>query len=67
MGKWRNNPLKKEKGQISRKRLNEIEANDLSDIEFKVVIIRMLKELSENYKELSGNNINMKNDIETMT
>ena len=60
-------PPQKEKGQISRKRLNEIEANDLSDIEFKVVIIRMLKELSENYKELSGNNINMKNDIETMT
>ena len=37
--------------------LNEIEASKLSDIEFKIRMlnfIRMLKELSENYKELYG-------------
>ena len=40
--------------------LSEIEASNLSDIEFKIMVIRMLKELSENYKELSGTYINMK-------
>ena len=37
--------------------LNEIEASKLSDIEFKIRMlnfIRMLKELSENYRELQG-------------
>ena len=46
--------------------LSEIEARNLSDIEFKVMVIMMLKELSENYKELSGKYISMKKDIETM-
>ena len=32
--------------------LNETEASKLSDIEFKIKIIRMLNELTENYKEL---------------
>ena len=43
----------------------------ISDIEFKTLVIRMLKELSENYKELYGtykkfigNYINMKKHIE---
>ena len=31
-----------------KKELNEIEARDLSDIEFKKMIIRVLKELSRN-------------------
>ena len=30
------------------KELNEMEVSKLSDIEFKVMVIRMLKELSEN-------------------
>ena len=34
--------------------LNEIQANKLSVIEFKIMVIRMLNELSENYKELQG-------------
>ena len=46
----RRNPQKKE--------LNEIEASNLSDIEFKVMVIRILKVLSENY-------ISMKKDTET--
>ena len=45
------NPQKKE--------LNEIEASNLSDIEFKIMVKRMFMELSENY-------ISMKKDIETM-
>ena len=46
--------------------LSEIKASNLSDIEFKVMVIRMLKELSENYKKLSGTYISMKKDIETL-
>ena len=36
------------------KELNEMEASKLSDIELKTMVIRMLKELSENCKELYG-------------
>ena len=56
----------------SEKELNEIEVSNLSDIELNIMIIRILKELSENYKELygsykglSGNYHTMKKDIET--
>ena len=35
-------------------------------MEFEVVVISMLKDLRENYKELSGNYISMKKDIETI-
>ena len=34
--------------------LNEIEARKLFDVEFKIMVVRILKELSENYKELHG-------------
>ena len=47
--------------------LNEIEASQLSDIEFKAMVIRKLNELTENYQKLQGssnelpeNYINMK-------
>ena len=33
------------------KELNEMEENKLSDIEFKIMVIKMLKELTDNYKE----------------
>ena len=53
--------------------LNEIEASQLSDIEFKTMVIRKLNELTENYqklqrnyKEPTRNYINMKKDIETI-
>ena len=35
--------------------LNETEASQLSDIEFKTMVIRKLNELSENYQNLQGN------------
>ena len=66
MGKQRNNPQSKGKGKSPEKELNEIEASHSSDIEFKVMIIGMLMELSENCKELRGNYISMRKDIETM-
>ena len=47
--------------------LNEIEASQLSDIEFKELVIRKLHDLTknyqklqENYNELTANYINMK-------
>ena len=53
--------------------LNEKQANQLSDIEFKAMIIRKLNELTENYQKLQGNYneltakyINMKKEIETI-
>ena len=53
--------------------LNEKEASQLSDTEFKVLVIRKLNELTEhyqklqgNYNELTANYINMKKEIETI-
>ena len=45
MGIQRNNLQMKEKDKSSDKELNEIEANTLSGIEFKVMVVRMVKEL----------------------
>ena len=35
--------------------LNEIEASQQSDTEFKAMVIRKLTELTENYQKLQGN------------
>ena len=48
------------------KELNKMEASKQSDIEFKRMVIRMLKELAENYKELRENYNSMKKKIETI-
>ena len=37
------------------KELNEMDASKLSHIEFKRMVISMLKDLTDNYNELSGN------------
>ena len=34
------------------KGLNEVEVTKLSDIEYKMMVIKMLKECTDNYKEL---------------
>ena len=39
----------KEQIKTPEKKLNKLEINNISDAEFKTVIIRMLKELSENF------------------
>ena len=52
-------PQMKEREKSPGKKLNEMEASNLSDMEFKVMVIRMLKGLSENYNS-------MKKNIETM-
>ena len=64
----------KGKEEASERMLNEIEATQLSDTEFKTMVIRKLTELTENYQKLQGNYneltancINMKKEIETIT
>ena len=63
----------KGKEEVSEIMLNEKEASQLSDTEFKELVIRKLKELTENYQKLQGNYneltanyINMKKEIETI-
>ena len=41
-----------------------MEANKLSEIEFKIMVIMMLKELTETYRELSENYNSMKKKTE---
>ena len=55
MGRQRNKPQMKGKEESSGRILNEIEASQLSDIEFKTMVIRKLSELTENYQKLQGN------------
>ena len=73
MERQRNNPQMKGKEEASETMLNEIEASQLSDIEFKTTVIRQLNELTENcqklqanYNKLTVNYINMKKEIETI-
>ena len=60
----------KGKEEVSEKMPNDKEASQLSDTEFKELIIRKLHELTENYQKLQGNYnelttnyINMKMEI----
>ena len=54
MGRQRNNLQMKGKGEISETMLNETEASQLSDNEFKELVIRKLNELTQNYKKTTG-------------
>ena len=63
----------KGKEESSERMPNEIEASQLSDTEFKIMVIRKVNELRENdqklqgnYKELTANYISIKKDIETI-
>ena len=56
MGRQRNNPQLKGKGEGSETMLNEKQASKLSsDTEFKAMVIRKLTELTENNQKLQGN------------
>ena len=59
IGRQRNHLQAKEKEASPEKEVSEIEASKLADIKFKVMVIRMLKELNENYTS-------MKKDIEAI-
>ena len=66
MGNKKNNMQSKGMEDSPLKELNEMEVSKLSDIELKIMVIRMLKELTDNYKELSENYKSMKKEIETI-
>ena len=55
MGRQRNNPQIKGKKKAPERILNEIQASQLSGIEFKAMVIEKLNELTENYQKLQGN------------
>ena len=55
MGTQRNNPQMKGKEEASETMLTEKEASQLSDTDFKAMVIRKLNELTENYQKLQGN------------
>ena len=55
MGRQRNNPQLKGKEEASERMLNETEASQLSDTEFKAMVIIKVNELTENYQKLQGN------------
>ena len=52
MVRQRNNPQMKGKEEVSEKMLNEKEASQLSDNEFKELVIRKLHEVKQNYEKL---------------
>ena len=73
MDRQRNNPQMKGKEEVPQIMLNENEASQLSDVEFKTLVIRKLNELTQNYQkllgnynELTANYINMKKEIESI-
>ena len=64
MGRQKKNMQSKGIENSPLKGLNEMDVSKLSDIEFKIMVIRMIKELTESYKELSENCNSMKKEIE---
>ena len=76
MGRKTNNPQMKGKEETPERMLTEKEASQLSDTEFKAMVIRKFTELSElrenyqklqgNYNELTANYINMKKEVKTI-
>ena len=66
MGREKKNMPSKGMEDYPPKGLNEMEVSKLSDIKIKIMVIKMLKELTDNYKELSENYNSMKKEIETI-
>ena len=58
--------IKQKQNKSPEKELNEMEASNLPDTEFKKMVIRMLKEIGENFKEFIENYSSTKKDIETI-
>ena len=58
MGRQRNNPQRTGQEEASERMLTEKEATQLSDTEFKAMVIRKLTELTDNYKKLQGTTVN---------
>ena len=52
MRRQRNMVQMKEQIKTPEKEINEMELSNLSDAEFKTLVVRMLKELSEHFKSI---------------
>ena len=66
MGRQKKNMNSKGMEDSPLKELNEMELSKLSDIKFKLMAIKMLKELTNKNKEQNENYISMKMEIETI-
>ena len=66
MGRQRKNLQSKGMEDSPIKELNAMEVSKLSDTEYKIMVIKMFKENTDNYKELSENYNSMKKEIETI-
>ena len=63
MRRQRNMPQMKEQIETPEKELNEMEINNLSDAEFKTLVIKMLKELSEDFSSIKKIQPEMKDTL----
>ncbi|KAK1338636.1 hypothetical protein QTO34_019290 [Cnephaeus nilssonii] len=66
MGRQRNNPHKKEKQASPEKEVNELEASNLSEKEFREMVIRWLKRMEDKFDNMSKNQEEMKKNQEEM-
>ena len=65
MGRQRNNPQMKRKEETYKRMLNEKQGSQLSDCEFKELVMRKLNELTQNYQKLQGVTMNLLQTIST--
>ena len=63
MNRQRNMAQMKEQIKTPEKELNEMELSNLSDAEFKTLVIRMLKELSEDFNSTKKIQSEMKDSL----
>ena len=63
MKRQRNMAQMKEQIKTPEKELNEMEISNLSDVEFKTLVIRMFKDLSEDLSRIKKTQSEMKNTL----
>ena len=66
MGRWKKNIQSKGVEDSSLKELNVMGVTKLYNIEFKIMVIKLLKEFTDNCRELSENYKSIKKEIETI-
>ena len=63
MGKQRNRPQMKEQENSPEEELNEMEASNISDIEFRVMIIRILNNTKKDTETIKKDQSEIKNGL----
>ena len=66
MGRQRNSPHMKEKQASPEKEVNDLEASNLPEQEFRVMIIRWLKRMEDKFDNMSKTQEEMKKNQEEM-